>query len=166
MTWRGTAVLVTGARRFIGSHLVERLAWEGARARFAGAVPPHALQEYLAAANVFALNSTSEGFPHVALEAMAAGLPVIAAAAGGTPEAVMHDQTGLLVSPGDEPGLRSAIAALLADPRRRERLAAAGRAWIERFSWEALLDRLLPILRDLSGERGASADRGRAAAVG
>ena len=58
------------------------------------------------------LNSTYEGLPHVVLEAIAAGIPVIATDAGGTGEVVEHQVTGLLVRVGDSAGLRAAIEEL------------------------------------------------------
>jgi len=121
----------------------------GRRVRFAGVQSGPALADYFAAADIFVLNSTYEGFPHVALEAMAAGVPVIAAAAGGTPEVVQPGRTGVLVSPGDDRGLRGAISALLADPERRVRLAEGGRAAAARFTWKAQLEQLLPLLETL-----------------
>ncbi|HEV8338496.1 MAG TPA: glycosyltransferase family 4 protein [bacterium] len=121
----------------------------GGKVRFTGALGRSALEEYYGAADVFVLNSLHEGFPHVALEAMAAGVPVIAAAAGGIPEVVTSDRSGVLVPPGDDRALRSTIAALFADPDRRARLVEGGRAVAARFSWSALLDRLLPLLEGL-----------------
>src|SRR6185295_20195690 len=59
-------------------------------------------------------------------EAMAAGLPVVASAVGGVPELV-DEQTGALVPPGDAAALAAALARLVAEPRLRERLGAAGR---------------------------------------
>ncbi|MDY0000761.1 MAG: glycosyltransferase family 4 protein [Polyangia bacterium] len=62
------------------------------------------------------VTSAWEGFPYAVLEAMAAGLPVIATRAGGIPEAVQDDRTGLLVERGDEAALSAAMARLAADP--------------------------------------------------
>jgi glycosyltransferase involved in cell wall biosynthesis len=121
----------------------------GRTVRFTGALGRAQLEEYYGAADVLVVNSIHEGFPHVALEAMAAGVPVIAAAAGGIPEVVMPGRSGVLVPPGDDRALRSAIAALFADPDRRARLVERGRASAARFTWSALLDRLLPLLEGL-----------------
>jgi glycosyltransferase involved in cell wall biosynthesis len=81
----------------------------------------------LDAADVFVLPSLHEGMPLVALEAMEAGLPVVATDVIGTSEVVVHGRTGALVRPGDARGLAAAIGALLADPDRGRRLGAAGR---------------------------------------
>ena len=74
------------------------------------------------------------------LEAMAHGLPVVAASVGGVPEAVVDGVTGLLVPPGDSPALATAILELVADPARRRALGHAGRERIDRhFSMEAMI---------------------------
>jgi glycosyltransferase involved in cell wall biosynthesis len=87
--------------------------------------------ELLAAADVFVLPSVSEGLPVSVLEAMAAGLPVVASRVGGVPEQVSDGQTGLLVEPGDPNALAAALARLIAEPSLRRRLGAAGRARAE-----------------------------------
>jgi glycosyltransferase involved in cell wall biosynthesis len=82
--------------------------------------------ELLADADVFVLSSRSEGAPLSLLEAMAAGLPVVASAVGGTPEIVDDGTTGLLVPPGDPGALARALESLLTDPERRARMGTAG----------------------------------------
>jgi glycosyltransferase involved in cell wall biosynthesis len=93
------------------------------------------IPEILSALDVFVLASLDEALPMAVLEAMAAGLPVVAAAVGGVPEIVGQEDTGLLVPPRDAPALASALIALARDPGRRHRLGTAGRQRaLERFS--------------------------------
>jgi glycosyltransferase involved in cell wall biosynthesis len=88
-------------------------------------VPPSA--RYLRALDLFVLPSRWEAFPIAVLEAMACGIPQVATDVGGTPEAVEHGETGLLVPPGDPAALARAAAELVHDPERRARMAEAGR---------------------------------------
>jgi glycosyltransferase involved in cell wall biosynthesis len=101
--------------------------------------------------NVFVLASEDEGMPMAVLEAMAAGLPVVATPVGGIPELVKHGVSGLLVPVGDAEALAEALSALGQDAGKRHRMGAAGRAAYEqRYTeaavwpkWEALYDSLL-----------------------
>jgi len=85
------------------------------------------------------------------LEAMAAGLPVVATSVGGVPELVLDEETGLLVPPGDAEALAAALRRVLEDAYLRRRLGSAGREraqrefGLERFRREhlALYERLL-----------------------
>jgi glycosyltransferase involved in cell wall biosynthesis len=81
----------------------------------------------LDAADVFVLPSRHEGMPLVLLEAMDAGLPVVATRVIGSAEVVAEGETGLLVRPRDPAALGQALATLLADPALRERFGLAGR---------------------------------------
>ena len=97
---------------------------------------------YLAAADVFALPSHVEGMSNAMLEAMAAGLPVIASRVGAAAE-LIDESRGILVDAGDRRALRDAILELAADPRRREQLGANARAYAARhFSIDSVLDRI------------------------
>jgi len=88
---------------------------------------------WLAALDIFALTSDWEGMSNALLEAMAAQLPVVATAVGGTPEVVVDGITGLLVPPRDPDALAQAITRLLRDPDLRDRMGQAGRKRIKRY---------------------------------
>lgn len=80
-----------------------------------------------------------EPFGRTLIEAMAAGVPVIAARGGGVPEILVHGIHGLLTPPGDAETLAQAMLTLALNARQRERLAAAGRERVERqFSQQAV----------------------------
>jgi glycosyltransferase involved in cell wall biosynthesis len=81
--------------------------------------------DFLAALDVHVLASLSESFPYALLEAARAGTPCVATRVGGIPELIRHEQTGLLVAPGDISGLADAIGALCGDAAMRARLGRA-----------------------------------------
>jgi glycosyltransferase involved in cell wall biosynthesis len=95
---------------------------------FTGYLSQQAVAERLADSDVFVLPSFAEGVPVVLMEAMASGLPVATTRIAGIPELVEHDVSGLLVLPGDADALAAALSRLLAEPARRARMGAAGRA--------------------------------------
>ncbi len=117
-----------------------------------GWVEQRDLVALLGAATVLAYPSLYEGFGFPPLQAMRAGVPVVATRAGSLPE-VLGDGA-LLVEPGDHDGLTAALDGVLGDPARRERLAAAGRAWSARFSWERCGAELEQLYRDAADARG------------
>jgi glycosyltransferase involved in cell wall biosynthesis len=100
-----------------------------ARARFPGRTDD--VTTALAALDVLALASSVEGLPLSLVEAMAAELAVVATRVGGVPEIVLDGETGLVVPPGDDAALASALGALANDRARAGRLAARGRARAE-----------------------------------
>jgi glycosyltransferase involved in cell wall biosynthesis len=98
--------------------------------------------ERLARSQLFVLATRWEGFPYTTLEAMRAGLPVIASDVGGVREAVAHGETGFLVPRGDVEALRRRLSELLAAPELRRRLGAAGRRSFETtFTFERMIDK-------------------------
>jgi glycosyltransferase involved in cell wall biosynthesis len=107
--------------------------------------------DYLRASDLFVLPSLFEGMPLSILEAMGAGLPVIATAVDGTPEVVIDGETGLLVSPEDPLALAEAVNRLLGDPELAARMGRDGRARADTFSEGALLDRVGAVYREALG---------------
>lgn len=94
----------------------------------------------LAAADAFVLPSRSEAFPNGAIEAMAAGLPVVASATGGLLDLIEHGRTGLLVPPDHDAALADAIAALVASPSYAAALGVAAREEVmRRYSFDRMV---------------------------
>lgn len=112
--------------------LLERIGFLGARRDVA---------ERLAKAQIFVLASNWEGFPLSILEAMRAGLPVVASRVGGVEEAVEDGVTGFLVPRGNVAALREVLLRLLKDPLLRARMGEAGRKrYEELFTLERMLE--------------------------
>ena len=115
-----------------------------------GAVPRP--QDALRRIGLLVLPSKAEGFGLVLIEAMAAGVPVLATNVAGIRDVVKHGETGLLV-PCDAGALAAALERLVEDPALRAKLAAAGRADVaRRFTWAAVLPQYRELL-GLSGTR-------------
>jgi glycosyltransferase involved in cell wall biosynthesis len=105
---------------------------------------------FLSALDIFVLPSDCEAFGLVAVEAMARGIPVVATAAGGVPEIVVHGETGYLVPPRNPEAMAAAILKLLSDPLRAMQMGESGKARVRRLfeqrnmvrEYEALYERL------------------------
>ncbi|KAG5189978.1 glycosyl transferase, group 1 [Tribonema minus] len=117
--------------------LKEHFARFGERVTFTGAMTGTALSQAFASADVFLMPSDTETLGFVVLEAMASGVPVVAARAGGIPDLIEDGRTGFLCTPGDAAAWAERTRALLEDAALRQRVAAAGRAETEQHSWEA-----------------------------
>jgi glycosyltransferase involved in cell wall biosynthesis len=106
-------------------------------------------EDWLRAFDVFCLPSyANEGVPQAVLQAMLAGLPIVTTPVGAILEAVSDGTTALVVPPRDAPALTAAMARLIADPELAGRLGSAARtAACERFSREAMLDRMEQVFR-------------------
>jgi glycosyltransferase involved in cell wall biosynthesis len=119
------------------------------------------LDTLIGAADVVVLPSYTEGLPNVALEASAAGVPVVATAVGGTPEAVIDGESGHLVRPGDPSAIAAKVGELLRDPAARQKFGAAGREWMKSaFTFDsqaAAYLRLIDTLLRPSATRSAAA---------
>jgi glycosyltransferase involved in cell wall biosynthesis len=112
----------------------------------------------LADAQMFVLATKWEGFPRSILEAMRAGLPVIASEVGGVGQSVRDGETGFVVPGGDVAALRARLRQLLVDPSERQRMGAAGRNWYEKhFSLERLVSETTAVYEAvLADARGGS----------
>lgn len=116
---------------------------------FAGVVSEAEKPLYFAASDIFVCPSVwKEPFGLSNLEAMAAGKPVVASRVGGIPEVVGDQETGLLVSPGDEKALAEALTRLTRDQDLRVAMGTKGRmAAVSRFSLERMVDEYLRALK-------------------
>jgi phosphatidylinositol alpha-mannosyltransferase len=117
-----------------------------------GTVPHGLLPAYHAAADAFVAPALGqESFGMVLVEAMAAGVPVVASDIAGYREVVHHEEDGLLVPPGDSEALGFAIRRVLQDPDLSARLRRAGRARAERYSWDVVTDQIEAIYAEVLG---------------
>jgi phosphatidylinositol alpha-mannosyltransferase len=117
---------------------------------FIGRVSREELPHYYRTATIFCAPSTGgESFGIVLLEAMAAGLPIVASDIAGYRSVVQDGVEGCLVPPGEENALAGCIIALLGDSERRERMAAQGRATATRYDWQIVAPRVLDYYQEL-----------------
>jgi phosphatidylinositol alpha-mannosyltransferase len=133
--------------------MVERLP-SGARSRvlMIGTVAHDRLPAYHAGADVFVAPALGqESFGLVLVEAMAAGVPVVASDIAGYREVVRHDVDGLLVPPGESAAFAEAVARILREPDLAKRLSEAGRARAGDFRWDGVADRIEQAYREAVG---------------
>jgi glycosyltransferase involved in cell wall biosynthesis len=127
----GLVVIGDGPERSVLEVLVKKLGMTE-RIYFAGERGKKETLSIMAASDLFVLNSTYEGFPHVVLEAMSLGLPVVATAVGGTPEIVRNGYNGILVElRGDK--LNTVLKHLVEDKTLRMSLASNARSTVKEF---------------------------------
>jgi glycogen(starch) synthase len=111
------------------------------RVHFLGSVDRARVSALLRGACAFALPSRGEAFGIALLEAMAAGVPSVAAAAGGIPELVRDGENALLVEPEDPTALADALARVVTDGALRERLVRGGERTAAEYAWARIADR-------------------------
>ena len=161
--WKGFSLLIDAMsdilRRASGAELVilgsgplEEILKERAkknnvshRVRFLGRVSPEDHALYLAAADVFILNTAYEGFSHTILEALSRGTPVVTTAVGGNPELIRDGENGLLVPYDNRNELVRAVFRVLDDPAFGARLGAEGRKTSMRFTAERMADKTVTL---------------------
>ena len=122
--------------------------------RFVGEVSDTELPEIYRRATAFVMPSRAdyhagsvEGFGIVYLEASASGLPVVAARSRGAAEAVLENESGILVPPDDPPALAEALLRLLNNAEMRQRMGRAGRRWVENeMNWDRVGRQFLSII--------------------
>ena len=126
------------------------------RIHFAGQRNRKDTLAHMAGCDIFVLNSTYEGFPHVVLEAMSLGLPVIATSVGGTPELVKNGETGILIKGGDTEALRSAILRLIGSPETLREMGEKAKLEAKSFSIQTMVKETEQVLQAASGSSSAS----------
>jgi len=149
-------VVGDGARREEWAALADTLG-VAHRVRFRGFVSEQELLEAYAAADLFCMPGIAELQSLVTLEAMAAGLPVIAADAMALPHLVRPGRNGWLYTPGDVPELTTRLAALLGDAATRRRMGATSREIVAAHAIDATLDRFEGIYDQVLGREELTA---------
>ncbi|HEY4517192.1 MAG TPA: glycosyltransferase [Candidatus Paceibacterota bacterium] len=115
------------------------------RIKFLGTLRGEPLVEALNACDVLLITSTSENQPMTLLQAMACGLPVVAAQAGGLPEYVWDDVSGYVVPPTDTKMFADRTLCILGDPAQAKTLGEAGRQSVEEYSPEAIAEQFVDV---------------------
>jgi glycosyltransferase involved in cell wall biosynthesis len=117
----------------------------GLKVRFVGQVPNHEISAYLGAADCFALPSLKEGFGIVVLEAMAAGIPVVASAVGGILDIIKDGENGILVAPGKPREIAEAVHKLYMHPDLADKLVSRAFESLDRYDWNNIADQVYKI---------------------
>ncbi len=161
--WKGVAVVMRAVKEVKKSFLIilgdgpERKNLETLgrdleikeRIFFTGIIPRPELKYLFSKSDCFVLNSKYEGLPHIVLEAMAAGCPVIASNLGGSPEIIRHNENGLLIEPDDETALVRCITRLRSDGGLKKTLAVNGQRTVQQdFDLDRLFQRVGDIIQE------------------
>ncbi len=138
----GGSLLPSLERQARRLNIASRIDWLGPQPQQA-VIARYRAADLCVLARRIARNGDRDGLPNVLLEAQSPGLACIATRLSAIPELIEDGVTGLLVAADDPKALAGALATLIADPRRRARLAGAGMARVrERFSFDAGIERL------------------------
>ncbi len=136
----------------------------GDRVKLLGRIPHEAVHQLYRAADVFVYPSLCESFGFPQVEAMASGLPIIAADRPLNKE--MCGDAAVYYPAHDAAALAREIVSLAGDEARRRGLVAAGQARAQRFSWDAHVDAVMAVVRQVAGERPQASAAGRASGSG
>lgn len=125
------------------AHLEHRVVFHGWRSD---------IHEIMPGFDVLVLPSLNEGMGRVLVEAMAAGVPIVASNVGGIPDLVKHGENGLLVPPADVAALREAVRTLIDDPPLRERMGRKGRNMCHRFDIKSMVNKISEVYETLQAQ--------------
>jgi glycosyltransferase involved in cell wall biosynthesis len=146
-------VVGEGILRASSAALVDKL---GMReyVQFQGAMPHDEVLKLMPTADVFVHCSNREGLGIAIMEAMGAGLPVVASRVGGVPDLVRQGETGFMLSPDDVEGYAERIITLLRNDQVRRQLGANGRSFAEKYlSKDTILSQTEKVYQDVLHER-------------
>ncbi|GGE27353.1 hypothetical protein GCM10011571_31960 [Marinithermofilum abyssi] len=137
----------------------------GDKVLFTGFISDEERNRLLATATVAVFPSLYEPFGIVALEAMAAGIPVVVSDVGGLADVVEHERNGLKMYPGDAFSLALQVRSILSYPDRAQRLAEAGRKEVSRFDWHRIAEQTDRVYRNVLGNAALSSGKQEIAAA-
>ena len=129
-------------KQAVKAGIADRITWHGAQPQ-AFVLKAMGQSDVFVLASRIAPDGDRDGLPNVLMEANSQGLACIATNLSAIPELVIHDETGLLVEPGDRLGISSALVSLIGDPARRHELGQAGQSRVRlEFSHDQCIERL------------------------
>jgi glycosyltransferase involved in cell wall biosynthesis len=133
------------------SHLKARLSKEALNnVTFVGLVSHRSIPNYYAASDIYVSPSLYESFGMSIIEAMAAGVPVVAARGGAVADLVSDRETGLVVDSGNPAALAAALMGLFSNPGLRSSIASEALRQVRQFSWETICSALMQLYCEAS----------------
>ena len=155
LAYDGRALLLlvgSGSLRYELENLVKILGLDK-NVHFLGKMDNEKIPLCLSVADIFVLPSISEGFGIALLEAMAAGLPIIATRVGGIPYVLEDGKNGLLVNPGSSSDLAEKILMLMRSPELMKKMSEANREKSRSYSWENIVSQLEKLLNEVVAKK-------------
>ncbi len=122
----------------------------GDRVQFLGQIPYEKIPQHLAISDVFCRPSLSEGLGNSFIEAMAAGIPVVATPVGGIPDFLTDGETGLFCKPSDPRDIAEKILRLLKDQELRRKVIEGGRELAKLYDWNSVAEKMGNVLQKIS----------------
>jgi glycosyltransferase involved in cell wall biosynthesis len=151
---RPNARLVVIGREYVHSKIASKLLSRRLPIEYINGLPREQVLDYYRRAKVFVLPSQIEAFGIVSLEAMALGVPVVAARVGGIPELIVHEKNGLLFERHDAQALADHIVTCLSDPDRAQKFALEGAKTLSKtYRVERMIDDLECVYQSLLNQR-------------